>query len=98
MDVDRAVSRDATVVAGQQHRPFGERDEDRLVHLELDRQVDRAVSRIVADRFDLRLHLAQYRGGGVSGEAGRLEVGRQGDLQHVDLFARRTDRLRVRAA
>ena len=49
LDVDRAVRGDAAVVAGQQHRPLGQRHEDRLVDLELHRQVDLAVARVVAD-------------------------------------------------
>ena len=57
-----------------------------------------AVAGIEADRLDLRLHLPQDRGVLPRVEARRLEVGRQGDLQHVDLLVRRADRLRVGAA
>ena len=41
LDGDRAVRSDAAVIAGQQHRPFRQRHENRVVHLELDRQIDR---------------------------------------------------------
>ena len=98
LDVDRAILCDAAVIAGQQHRPFGERHKDRVVHLQLDRQLDRPVSRIVPCRLDVGLHLAQHRGGFVGLEPGHLEIGRQGDLQHIDLLAGRPDGLRVRAA
>jgi hypothetical protein len=42
--------------------------------------------------------LVQDRGVFFVVELGDLEIGRQGDLQHVDLLIRRPDRLRVGAA
>ena len=92
-----AVLGDAAIVAGEQHRPFGERHEDRVVDLELDRQLDLALGRVVADRLDLVLQLPQDGGGLLVGEARHLEVGRQRDQEHVDLLVGRADRLRVRA-
>src|SRR5712664_3917852 len=41
-----AVLGDAAVIAGEQHRPLGERDENRIVHLELHRQLDLALRRV----------------------------------------------------
>ena len=57
-----AVLGDAAVVAGEQHRPLGERHEDRVVHPELHRQLDLAFRRIEAHRVDVLLELAQDRG------------------------------------
>ncbi len=91
-----AVLGDAAVVAGEQHRPFGERHEDRIVHAQLHRQFDLALGRIEAHRVDILLDLAQDGGVFVVVEFGDLEIGRQRDHQHVDLFIRRADRLRVR--
>ncbi len=93
-----AVLGHAAVVAGQQHRPFGERHEDRVVDPQLHRQLDLAFRRVEANRLDVLLELAQDGGALVAVEARDLEVGRQRDLQHVDLLVRRADRLRVRAA
>jgi hypothetical protein len=99
VDVDCGVGGDASVIAGQQHRPFGEGHKNRVVHFELDRQIDRpAVAGIVAHSFDLGLHLLQNAGRGLGVEPRRLEIGRQRDQQKIDLFAGRTDRLRVGAA
>src|SRR6516162_6457284 len=98
LDVDGALRGHASVVAGQQHRPFGQRHKDRVMDFELDWQVDRTTARIVAHGLDVGLHLPQYRGRGFGSKARDLEVGRQGHLQYVDLFPRRADGLRVGAA
>ena len=98
LDRSRGILLDTAIVTGHQHRPFRERHENRVMHLQLDRQIDRAVAWVIADRFDLGLHLAQDRGVLVAIEARRLEVCRQRDLEDVDLVFRRAERLRVRAA
>ena len=69
-----------------------------VVHLELHRQFDLAIAGIETDRLDVVLQLPQEGGVLVGIEAGNLEIGRQRNLQHVDLFVRRPDRLRVRTA
>ena len=53
LDGDGAVFGHAAVIAGQQHRPLGERHEDRIVHLQLHRQFDLAIAGIEADRLDV---------------------------------------------
>ena len=46
------VSRDATIVAGEQHRPLGERYEDRIVDAQLDRQLDASLGRLEAHQVE----------------------------------------------
>ena len=94
LDRADAVFLDAAIVAGEQHRPFRQRHEHRIVHLQLDRQFDAFKAR----GFYVGLQLSQDRGVCVGFEARRLEVGRQPDLQDVDLFFRRAERLGIGAA
>jgi len=98
LDGAGAILLNATIIAGQQHGPFRQRDEDGIVHLELDRQLDLAAIVVITDGLDIRRHLAQHRRVFVGVESRHLEVGGQRDLQHVDLFIRRPKGLRVRAA
>jgi hypothetical protein len=46
------VVANAPVVARQQHAPFGERNEQRVVHLELHRQFDPTAVDVVSHRLD----------------------------------------------
>ena len=59
-----------------------------VVDLKLDRQIDSgAIARIIADGFNFPLHLPQDRSRRFGGKTRRLEVRRQGHLQHIDLLA-----------
>jgi hypothetical protein len=98
LDRAHAVLLHAAVVAGEQHRPLGERHEDRVVHLELDRQLDGSVpvsKRAASMSFSSWRRIAVWAS---DVEARRLEVGRQAHLQHVDLLLGRAESLRIRAA
>ena len=88
----------AAVVAGEQHAPLRERHEHRVVHPQLDGQLHRAASVIVANGFDVGLQIAQNGGRLVRFEAGGPEVRRETDLEHVGLFLRGAEGLRVRTA
>jgi hypothetical protein len=53
---------DAAVVAGHQHRPLREGHKDRVVHLELDGQLDLSRAGVEAGGLDVGLEPAQDRG------------------------------------
>ena len=92
-----AVLGDAAIVAGEQHRPFRERHENRLVIFELHRQLDLALRRVVADGLDVGLQLLQNRIRFFVVKTRDFEVGRQRHLQHVYFFFWRPNRLRIGA-
>ncbi len=87
----RFVRRDAAVVAGQEHRPFRQRHEQRIEHLELDRNV----VAIEPHRVDVGFQIAQHPVMRLVLEYRSLEVGRQADVKHVRRLFRRTERLRI---
>src|SRR5437879_9658350 len=64
------------------------------MHLQLHRQLDA----LEAGGFNVGFQPAQNRRVRIRRKAGRLEIGRQPDLQHVQLFFRRAESLRIRAA
>ena len=92
-----AVFGDAAVIAGEQHRPLGERHEDRFVDLQLHRQFDLAFRRVEARGVDVLLEVADDRRVLVVFEARAFEIGRQRDQQLVGLAVGRADGLRVGA-
>ena len=96
--VDSAIFGDTAVIARQQHCPFRKRHEDGIVHLELHRQFDLAVTGVEPHRLDVILQPAENGSVLFGIETRHLEVGGQRDLQHIDLFIRGADRLRVRTA
>src|SRR5262249_26286305 len=96
--VDRAISGDGAILAGQQHRPFRKWHEDGIVPLELQRQFDLAVPGVEPHRLDVILQPAKNGSVLIGIETRDLEVGGQRDLQYVDLFIRRADRLWIGAA
>ncbi len=87
----RLVRRDAAVIAGQQHRPFGQGYEQRVEHFELHRNVPAVQRHRVDIRFELPQHLVVlrvFKGGG-------LEICRQADMKDVRRLFRRTEGLRI---
>ena len=88
----------AAVVPGEQHAPLCEGNEHRVVHLELDGELDRPASVIVSNGLDVGLQGAQNGRVLVRFEPGGPEVRREAHLKHIGLFLRRTEGLCVRAA
>ena len=87
----RLVQRDAAVIAGQQHRPFGQRHEQRIEHLELHRHV----LAVELHRVDVGFQLAQQPVVCLVCECRGLEIGRQADMQHIRRLFRRPEGLRI---
>ena len=92
-----AVGGDAAIIAGAQHRPLGERHEDRIIDPQLHRQFDLALRRVEARGFDVLLEPAHDRRILVAVETRAFEIGRQRDQKFIRLAVGRTDRLRVGA-
>ena len=92
-----AILGDAAIVAGEQHRPFGEWYPDRVIGLELDRQFYLAFRRVKTGGIDILFEVADDLGVLVFLEPCAFEVGRQSDQQFVGLAVRWANRLRIRA-
>ena len=90
----RLVARDAAVISGQQHRPFGQRDEQRIEHFELHWNVTAIQRHRVDVGFQLPKQFVMLR----ICKCRRLEVCRQADVKHVCGLFRWTERLRIRRA
>ena len=82
-DGDHVVRPDTAVVAGHQHRPFGQRHENGIVYLELHRDFDSSVAGVEPGLFDVGLEMAKQRRRLRGFEARRLEVGRQAHLKNI---------------
>ncbi len=88
----------ATVVAGQQHAPFGQGHEKRLVQFELDRNIQRLAIHGPARSGDVGVQLGQHGVVRRTCELRHFEVGRQSHLQDIGRFVRWPKGLRIRAA
>ena len=72
-DGNHLLRADAAVVAGDQHRPFRERHEERVVHLELDRELQTLLPGRSA-RLDVGLEVVQHRGRRVGSKRATLKL------------------------
>ena len=97
MDRAHRIGLNAAVVAGHQHAPLGQRHEQRIKHLELDRQLDGLATDVKPDGFNIRLQLTQHPRVIVRLKTRHLEIGRQRHLQHIDPLIDRAKRLRIGA-
>ena len=59
LDRNHVVAPDAAIVAGHQHRPFGQRHKNGVVNLELHRDFEGAVAWVESRRFNVSLEVSK---------------------------------------